>query len=78
MSAAISRRTHHSINEAEAMSRVMRRLRQQFPEIPNEAIEHAVHGHYEDFDGRPVRDFVPILVERAAGDDLARGNGTSG
>ena len=37
-----------------------------------EAIEHAVYGHYENFDGRPIRDFVPILVERDAQQQLTR------
>lgn len=77
MSPANSGRTHHSSNEAEAMSRVARRLQQQFPELPAEAIDHAVYGHYEQFNGRPARDFVPILVERAAHHDLANGNRTS-
>jgi len=70
MSAAVSHRTQHGSNEAEAISRVVRRLQQQFPELPPAAIEQAVSGHYEQFDGRPVRDFVPILVERAAQSDL--------
>jgi hypothetical protein len=42
MSAAIQNRAHHSTNEVEAMSRVVRRLRQQFPDLPDEAIEQAV------------------------------------
>ena len=57
------------------MARVVRRLQQQFPEMSLEAIDRAVHGHYEQFAGRPVRDFVPILVERAAHNDLAAGQG---
>jgi hypothetical protein len=77
MSAAIQNRTHHSTNEAEAMTRVVRRLRQQFPDLSDEAIDQAVYGHYEQFDGRPVRDFVPILVERAAQQQLA-GDRTTG
>ena len=72
MNAAIQHRAHHSTGEAEAMSRVVRRLQQQFPKLPDEAIEHAVYGHYDQFDGRPVRDFVPILVERAAQQQLAQ------
>lgn len=76
MSAA-SRHQSHSGNEAEAISRVVRRLQQQFPELPAEAIEHAVSGQYAQFDGSPVRDFVPILVERAAHTHLARGNRTT-
>jgi hypothetical protein len=74
MSAATQHRTHHSNGEAEAISHVVRRLRQQFPELTDAAIEQAVYGHYEQFDGRPIRDFVPILVERAAADQLAHGN----
>jgi hypothetical protein len=71
VSAATRQRTASSSNEAEATARVVRRLHQQFPELPVEAIEQAVHGHYEQFDGRPVRDFVPILVERATQSQLS-------
>ena len=78
ISAAMKHRTHQSSSEAEAMSRVVRRLQQQFPELSEAEIEQAVYGHYEQFDGRPIRDFVPILVERAARDQLVSGNGVSG
>ena len=53
--------------------RVVERLRQQFPEVPPDALEAVVNGHYEAFDGRPVRDFVPVLVERATRADLEAG-----
>ena len=59
--------------EAEAMARVVERLCQQFPEVPPDALEAVVNGHYEAFDGRPVRDFVPVLVERATRADLEAG-----
>jgi hypothetical protein len=52
--------------EAEALSRVGRRLQQQFPELPPEAVEAVVNVGYHIFDGRPIRDFIPILVEHAA------------
>jgi hypothetical protein len=70
MSAAIQRLTPSVTSEAEAIARVVRRVRQQFPEMSVEIVEHAVHGNYERFDGRPVRDFAPILIERAARSDL--------
>ena len=63
----------HSASEAEAISRIVQRLREQFPEVPSDALEEVVHGHYEEFDGRPVRDFVPVLVERATRADLEAG-----
>lgn len=67
----------HISSEAEAMARVVERLRQQFPEMPPDAIDAIVNGHYEAFDGRPVRDFVPVLVERATRADLQAGIDTS-
>ena len=39
----------------------------------SEAIDAIVNGHYQAFDGRPVRDFVPVLVERATRADLEAG-----
>ena len=53
-------------------------LQQQFPELPVETVEKAVLGQYEQFEGRPVRDFVPILVERAAQDQLRTGDAARG
>jgi hypothetical protein len=50
--------------EAEGIARVAERLRQQFPEVNPDALDEVLRGHYKRFDGRPVRDFVPILVER--------------
>ena len=61
-------------SEAEAISRIARRLQQQFPELPAEAVEAAVNGRYQDFYGRPIRDFIPILVEHAAREDLNGGH----
>ena len=74
MSGSTSRNTRRNgSGEAEAMARVVERLRQQFPEVPPDALEAVVNGHYEAFDGRPVRDFVPVLVERATRADLEAG-----
>ena len=74
MSGSTSRSSRrHAASEAEAISRVVQRLRQQFPEVPPDALEEVVNGHYEAFDGRPLRDFVPVLVERATRADLEAG-----
>lgn len=51
--------------EAIAMRRLMERLTQVFPEVPEADIARAVEGRYHDFDDSPVRDFVPVLVERS-------------
>jgi hypothetical protein len=70
-----ARRTRYSAtSEAEAIDRVTHRLRQQFPELPAETVETSVHEHHQVFDGRPVRDFIPILVERATRTELRTGH----
>jgi len=71
MGAANKHPTRSSRSEPEE---VVHRLRQQFPELPAGAINDAVNGRYAEFDDRPVRDFVPILVERAVLADLISGN----
>lgn len=59
-------------NEDAAIHQVVGRLAGQFPEVPVDEIERAVYGKYESFNGSPVRDFVPVLVERAAKKRLAQ------
>ncbi|MDV7246751.1 MULTISPECIES: three-helix bundle dimerization domain-containing protein [Rhodococcus] len=48
------------------VERVIDRLDARYPDVPRESIEQvvlSVHGHFAN--GK-VRDFVPLLVERAA------------
>ena len=50
--------------EVHAIAHVAQRLRARFPDIRAEAIDRMVMDAAHEFDGRPIRDFVPILVER--------------
>lgn len=67
------RRSCAPASEAGAVDRVIERLIEQFPELSREEIIDAVRGHYADYDDSPVRDFLPILVERRARAELASG-----
>ena len=49
-----------------AMKAARDRVRDRFPELPPEVVDQALRVAHARFDGRPVREFVPILVERAA------------
>lgn len=49
-----------------ALSKLVERLSLRFPHVPRETIESAVQEEHHTFDGRPVRAYVPILVERKA------------
>ena len=64
-------------SEAHAIDHVSRRLRARFPDIRAEAIDRMVMDALREFDGRPIRDFVPILVERNVV-DLIRGSAVRG
>ena len=57
-------------SEVHAIAHVAQRLRARFPDIRAEAIDRMVTDAAHEFDGRPIRDFVPILVERVALDQL--------
>lgn len=52
------------------MVAVQARLSERFPEVDAAVVEAAVRLSHAELTG-PVRDFVPLLVERAARDRLA-------
>jgi hypothetical protein len=51
--------------EQAAIRQVAARLAQQFPELSADEIDRAVHGQYDRFSDSRIREFVPVLVERA-------------
>lgn len=56
--------------EAQALIRVVEALTSQFPAVPAEVITAKVHQAMGEFDGAPIREFVPVLVERHVRADL--------
>ena len=65
MNTAGAQRPSKTSKEHEALARLIERLKGQFPHLPAGHVERLVHSQHADFNDRPVRDFVPILVERA-------------
>jgi hypothetical protein len=57
-------------DEAAAMAQVSIRMRRLFPQCSPEVIDRALAAAHQEFDGRPIRHFVPILVERSATEAL--------
>jgi hypothetical protein len=55
-----------SADEARMIDRLADRLAEQFPDTPRETVQAIVDCAYAEFAGRPIRDFIPIFVERAA------------
>ncbi|MGR2753186.1 three-helix bundle dimerization domain-containing protein [Agromyces arachidis] len=61
--------------ERALVARIPERLAPHFPDLSLERIEAVVEEEYRRFDGRPIRDFVPVLTEHQSRDRL-RAEGT--
>ena len=64
--------SRHPDDEARALDEVLRRLTDRFPEVPAEVVSGIVQAERQRLDGRPIREFMPLLVERAATEQLRR------
>jgi hypothetical protein len=60
-----------TLRERHALDQVTDRLSQSFGDrySPTQ-VDRTVHAIHHRFDGRPIREFVPVLVERIAKDEL--------
>ena len=59
-------------HEARALEEVVQRLVDRFPDVPEDRVRDIVEAAHKEFANRPVRDFVPVFVERTAKDALSR------
>jgi hypothetical protein len=50
--------------EIRALDQLADRLRGRFPDAPPEGIRELVARAHHQYDGSPIRDFIPVLVER--------------
>ncbi len=59
-------------SEWTAIEHLVRRMQETFPTVPPEKVTEVVHHNHARFDGRPVRDFVPLFVERGSRRQLSQ------
>jgi hypothetical protein len=64
-------KAHRAKAERAALDSLVERLAHQFPELGADQIVHAVRGEYDEYAAAPVREFVPVLVERSVRSELA-------
>ena len=62
--------------EIHALDQLSDRLQGRFPEAPKDQIRNVVRQLHHEYDGSPIRDFIPVLVEREAVDRLRTGGVT--
>ena len=59
------------VRELQAMRELNDRLVRRFGDShPRDEVAHTITTVHHEFDGRPIRDFVPVLVERLASEKL--------
>ena len=51
------------VAEQRSVEEVIERLTKRYPDVDRFEIERIVAQEHQAFEGRPVRDFVPVLVE---------------
>ena len=60
------------MQEDQGIARVVDRLSDRFPTLGRARVEQVVAETRRLLDGNPIRDYVPVLVERTAKDRLRR------
>jgi hypothetical protein len=60
------------LSEHQIIDQIADRLAGIHPEVSPEAVTRVVQEEHARFNGRPVRDFVPLFVERYAKAELAK------
>ena len=62
-------------HEDQAVSQVIDRLAERFPDRPRSFIEDVVVTERQLLDGKPIRDYVPVLIEHGAKARLRKATG---
>jgi hypothetical protein len=58
------------LSEQQIIDQLAQRLADAHTAVEPAQVAEVVREHYARFDGRPIRDYVPLLVERRAKADL--------
>lgn len=59
-------------SETAAINQIAERLTYNHPAVPPTTVSDVVRNIHATFDGNPVRDFIPLLVERHAKNELGQ------
>jgi hypothetical protein len=60
------------LSEQAIIDQMVARLASRYPTVAASTVSNLVHDIHSRYDDRPVRDFVPLLVERNAKAELSR------
>jgi hypothetical protein len=66
------------LSEQTVIEQLVVRLTSRYPTISESTVAGVVRDVHSRFEGRPLRDYVPLLVERSARGELERLHATAG
>jgi hypothetical protein len=66
------------LSEQTVIEQVVDRLTTRYPTIAATTVSTVVHDIYSRYNGRPLRDYIPLFVERNARTELDRLGVTAG
>jgi hypothetical protein len=66
------------LSEQTVIEQVVARLTSRYPAISESTVAGVVRDVHSRFEGRPLRDYIPLLVERTAKSELERLRATAG
>jgi hypothetical protein len=58
------------IDEETLLGEIQRRLLDEFPSVAPTAVKILIRAEHARFQGSPIRDFIPLFVEKRARRDL--------
>ena len=61
-----------ALSEQQIIDQLAQRLADAHTKVEPAQVAKVVHEQYAFFDGRPIRDFIPLFVERRATAELIR------
>ena len=62
------------VDDEDTLRQVVDRLQEKYPDLPRAELEGVAREEYDSLSGRPVRDYLSILTERAAKKRLKKDN----
>ena len=64
------------LSEQQIIDQLAQRLASVYTNVESDQVARVVNEEYSRFDGRPIRDYIPLFVERQSADRLSRLVGT--
>jgi hypothetical protein len=63
------------LTEQTIIDQLVDRLSERYPSVPGDKVAEVVNARYARSNDRPIRDYIPLFVERAASSELAQLSG---